>query len=486
MALDQDACYEALRSKDARFDGQFFVGVSSTGIYCRVVCHARLPKRENCTFYETAAQAEAAGYRPCLQCRPELAPGMAPVDSEQTLARKAARLLKENCRDIDDLETFAGKLGYTGRHLRRAFNEEFGVSPQQYLQTCRLLLAKQLLGSTRLPIAQVAEAAGFGSQRRFNDAFKQHYSLVPSEMRRRGANAEDGGCVVLELGYRPPYQWQRILDFLEMRAIPGVETVRERTYYRTVRLSLKEGDEVFGWLSVQPVPGKNIVRISVSPSLLGSLPQVIARIRHQFDLDCDPCAIAEGMRSFNEICPGRFLPGTRVPGCFDVYEMCVRAVLGQQISVKGASTLAGRVATAVGTPLETGISGLTHMFPSPQQILDLGRHADELLGSLGIIGRRVDTILVLAGVLGRGEIDLAYGSDPAEVIPALEGLPVIGPWTAQYITMRTTGYPDAFPSTDLEVKKALAPRTQKEIDKLTRAWSPWRAYAAMSLWSSDH
>lgn len=485
MILDQDACYEALRSKDARFDGQFFVGVSSTGIYCRVVCRARLPKRENCTFYETAAQAEAAGYRPCLQCRPELAPGMAPVDAEQTLARKAARLLKENCRDIDDLEAFAGKLGYTSRHLRRAFNDEYGVSPVQYLQTCRLLLAKHLLASTHLPIAQVAEAAGFGSQRRFNDAFKQHYGLVPGEMRRRGSNAEEDGYIVLELGYRPPYQWQRLLDFLEMRAIPGVEAVREGVYYRTARIALKGGSEALGWLSVQPVPGKNTARISVSSSLLGVLPQVIGRIRHQFDLDCDPSAIAESMHSFNQICPGRFIPGTRVPGCFDTYEMCVRAILGQQVSVKGASTLAGRVAAAVGTPLETGIDGLTHAFPSPQHVLKMGSRANELLGSLGIIGRRVDAILMLAGVFDRGEIDLSYGSDPAQAISALEALPGIGPWTAQYIVMRTTGYPDAFPSTDLEVKKTLAPRTQKEIEETAHAWSPWRSYAVMSLWSSD-
>lgn len=486
MAIDQDACYEALRSKDARFDGKFFVGVSSTGIYCRSVCKAKLPKRANCTFFETAAQAEAAGYRPCLQCRPESAPGMAPVDSERALARRAARLLKEDCDSSFNMASFAGKLGYTDRHLRRAFIEEFGVSPNQYLQTCRLLLAKQLLQSTDLPIAQVTSAAGFGSQRQFNTAFKKHYGLVPSSMRRRRAGTDDPNAIELELAYRPPFAWDRLLAFLELRAIPGVEAVVDGAYWRTARISCVEGDEASGWISVRPDVEHDRAIVTVSTSLLGALPQVIGRVRHQFDLDCDPKSIALGLDGFAKRFPQNFLIGTRLPGCFDAFEMCVRAILGQQISVKGASTLAGRVARSLGRPIETPVEGLAFTFPSASDIVALGDAGEDELGSLGIVGARCRTICRLADELASGALDLGYGADPESTIPALEALPGIGPWTAQYIAMRATGYPDAFPSTDLGVKKALDPLSKREIEDVAEGWRPWRSYATMSLWSEPH
>ena len=486
MAIDQDACYEALQSKDARFDGKFFVGVSSTGIYCRSVCKAKLPKRENCTFFETAAQAEAAGYRPCLQCRPESAPGMAPVDSERALARRAARLLKEDCGSSFNMASFAGKLGYTDRHLRRAFTEEFGVSPNQYLQTCRLLLAKQLLQSTDLPIAQVASAAGFGSQRQFNTAFKKHYGLVPSSMRRRRAGTDDPNAIELELAYRPPFAWDRLLAFLELRAIPGVEAVVDGAYWRTARISCVEGDEASGWISVRPDVEHDRAIVTVSTSLLGALPQVIGRVRHPFDLDCAPTSIALGRDGVATRFRPNFLIGTRLPGCFDAFEMCVRAILGQQISVKGASTLAGRVARSLGRPIETPVEGLAFTFPSASDIVALGNAGEDELGSLGIVGARCRTICRLADELASGALDLGYGTDPESTIPALEALPGIGPWTAQYIAMRATGYPDAFPSTDLGVKKALDPLSKREIEDVAEDWRPWRSYATMSLWSEPH
>lgn len=482
MALDQDACYEALKSKDVRFDGQFFVGVSSTGIYCRPVCHAKLPKRENCTFFESAAQAEAAGYRPCLQCRPELAPGMAPVDSERTLAKRAARLLREECGSPVDFESLAGRLGYTDRHLRRAFAEEFGVTPNQYLQTCRLLLAKQLLTTTDLKVSHVAQMVGFGSTRQFNDVFKKHYNLTPSSL-RRGRRAPEGDEVVVELDYRPPFAWDRLLAFLDLRAIPGVEAVRDGAYHRAVHLPDGRGGTVRGWISVSPMKRRNRVAVRVSSSLLGVLPQVIARVRRQFDLDCNPIAIDEGLQGFAAQFPDAYLPGTRLPGCFDAFEMCVRAVLGQQISVKGASTLAGRVAESLGTPIESPIEGIRCTFPSAEDVAGLGDGVQDALGSLGIVGARTRTIGALARALSEGSLDLSYGADPDAVIPALVELPGIGPWTAQYVSMRATANPDAFPSTDLGVKKALDGLSQKEIEAAAEAWRPWRSYATINLWS---
>lgn len=485
MSLDQDACYEALKAKDARFDGRFFVGVSSTGIYCRPVCTAKLPKRENCTFFATAAEAEAAGFRPCLQCRPEIAPGMAPVDSERTLAKRTARYLKEHCSEPLNLEDVAAKHGYTSRHVRRAFEEGFGVTPLQYLRTCRLLLAKQLLASTDIPIAQISGIAGFGSVRSFNDAFKKHYGIRPSGMRRRPKSGGNEGTIQLELGYRPPFAWERLLAFLEMRAIPGVEAVQEGAYWRTVRLPAPSGTaELRGWISVRPDEEHDRALVTLSSSLFEVIPQVIERIRHQFDLDADPLAIAEGLAAFEERFPNKLLVGTRLPGCFDAFEMCTRAVLGQQISVKGASTLAGRVAKAYGQPIETPLPALTHGFPSAADIAALGDGAQDALGSLGIVGARTRTIAALARALETGELDLSYGADPAETVPALEAMPGIGPWTAQYIAMRATGFPDAFPSTDLGIKKALDPLTPKEIEAVAEAWRPWRSYATMSLWSA--
>lgn len=486
MPLDHDACYEALKAKDARFDGRFFVGVASTGIYCRPVCTAKLPKRENCTFFTTAAEAEAAGFRPCLQCCPECAPGMAPVDAQRSLAGKAARLLDERCAEAIDMTAFAASLGYTDRHLRRAFAQEFGVTPLQYLQTRRLLLAKQLLASTDMSIAHIAKAAGFGSVRQFNTAFKSRYGLVPSGMRHQPKRAHGEGAITISLGYRPPYAWERILAFLEMRAIPQVEAVVDGAYWRTVHLPAREGDEVLrGWISVRPDDGCASALVTISETLLDAIPQCIARIRHLFDLDCHPVAIQEGLAAFSRRFPGKLVPGTRLPGCFDAFEMCTRAVLGQQISVKGASTLAGRVANAFGHPVDAPISELSRTFPGAADIVALGDEAPDALGALGIVGARTRTISALARALEAGELDLSYGADPDVTVPELEKLPGIGPWTAQYIAMRATGYPDAFPSTDLGIKKALDPLSKKEIEAVGETWRPWRSYATMSLWSGD-
>ncbi|MRR55518.1 MAG: DNA-3-methyladenine glycosylase 2 family protein [Deltaproteobacteria bacterium] len=477
--------YAALKAKDARFDGRFFVGVLSTKIYCRPVCRAKLPKAENCTFHATAAAAEKAGFRPCLLCRPELAPGTAIVDATAALVLRAARLLEENCGSGQSIEELAIQLGCTGRHLRRAFTAEFNVSPVQYLQTCRLLLGKQLLTETDLSVLEVAMAAGFGSLRRFNDLFKKRYRLAPSALRRQPpGETRHNSTITLALGYRPPYQWQQMLDFLALRAIPGVEIIRKGEYLRTVNLVTGEQRHVSGWIRVGHRPLGNVLTVTVDSALLPVVPQLLARIRHLFDLYCDPYAVYEVLAPMNSIRPDLCTPGTRLPGCFDTFEMVVRAVLGQQITVKAASTLAARLVEAYGAPIRTEIDGLTHAFPSPEDILALDGPIDKHLGPLGIIKVRARTIFELARAFVREEIKFNFCTEPEIETKKLMAIPGIGPWTAQYIALRAMGWTDAFPHTDYGVKKALAPRTANEILSLAETWRPWRSYATVNLWNS--
>lgn len=482
---DNRAWYAAFKAKDARFDGRFFVGVSSTGIYCRPVCPAKLPKEENCTFYESAAEAEHAGYRPCLMCRPELAPGAAPIDATSALVRKAARLLEENCGNGQNLDSYITRLGYSDRHLRRAFTTEFKVSPVQYLQTCRLLLAKNLLTDTDLSVLDVAMAAGFGSLRRFNDLFKKQYRMPPTALRKQSAIKKgNDGNVTLALGYRPPYQWRQITNFLAQRAIPGVEIVNEAGYTRTVHYVTGEQKNIYGWIRVGHRPEKNALTVTASSDLLPALPHLLARVRNLFDLYCYPDAVYETLSTMNNIRSGLCVAGTRLPGCFEPFELTVRAVLGQQITVKAARTLAGRLAAAYGTPVETGLEGLTHTFPSALEITALSGDISDHLGPLGITRSRALTIMSLAQKISNGELDFSLCVQPEDEMKKLMSVPGIGAWTAHYIAMRAMGWPDAFPHTDHGVKKALAPMSGDEILKTAEAWRPWRSYATVNLWNS--
>lgn len=483
--IDPYGYYAALKARDARFDGRFFVGVSSTRIYCRPICRARLPKQENCTFFSTPAEAEQAGYRPCLLCRPELAPGRSVMDATAVLAHRAARLLEEDCGSGQSLERLAGRLGCTSRHLRRVFSDEYHVSPVQYLQTCRLLMAKSLLTDTDLPISDIAMSAGFGSLRRFNDLFKTHYRLSPSQFRKGIPGRE--ACrseITLHLGYRPPYRWQELIDFLAMRAIPGVEAVRDGAYLRTVRLVTEGEEDAHGWIRVANDAKRNLLNVTLSSTLLPHVPLVLARIRHLFDLESDPSAIDEVLAPMSNLVPGLPVPGMRVPGCFDAFETTVRAVLGQQVTVKAASTLAARMVSAYGTPLATGIEGLTHAFPTPERILELGSPLSDRLGPLGITAARAGTIQALASSYVHGSIDFSPSAHPETEMEKLLALAGIGPWTAHYLAMRVMGWPDAFLETDHGVKKALSPRTRQEIRELAEAWHPWRSYATINLWNS--
>ena len=477
--------YAALKAKDARFDGRFFVGVSSTGIYCRPICPAKLPRKENCTFYETAAAAEQAGYRPCLMCRAELAPGAAPIDATSALALKAARLLEENCGSGQNIEEYVHRLGCSDRHLRRAFAAAFKVSPVQYLQTCRLLIAKNLLTDTDLPVTDIAMAAGFGSLRRFNDLFKTQYHLSPTALRKQVSSQKGNGRkVTLILGYRPPYQWRQILVFLAQRAILGVEAVDDDSYMRTVHYVNGKQKHVYGWLRVGHHPQKNALTVTVCSALLPALPHLLARVRNLFDLYCYPDAVYETLSAMNDITPGLCVPGARLPGCFEPFEMIVRAVLGQQITVKAASTLAGRLAKTYGTPVETDLEGLTHTFPSAHDLASLSGDIADHLGPLGITRVRANTIFALAQKIVHGELDFTSCVQPEAEIKKLMSIPGIGAWTAQYIALRAMGWPDAFPHTDHGVKKALAPLSENEILEMAEAWRPWRGYATINLWNS--
>lgn len=485
LVMNSAGLFAAYKAKDIRFDGRFFIGISSTGIYCRPVCKARQPKAENCTFYSTAAEAEQAGYRPCFLCRPELAPGSSITDASEMLVCRAGRLLEESCGSGQSLKELARRLGYTDRHLRRVFTAKYNVSPVQYLQTCRLLLAKNLLTDTNLSVLDIAMAVGFGSLRRFNDLFKSRYHLSPTTLRKRiSEEKKQNADITLSLSYRPPYRYKEILNFLAGRAILGVEVVRNNEYFRTVCLQNAGKQPIYGWIKISHTPKKNALAVTLSEALLPVLPQVLTKVRRLFDLCCDPESIYETLAPMNKIRPGLCVLGTRLPGSFNSFEMAIRAVLGQQITVKAAGTLAGRLVATFGTPIKTNVEGLTHIFPSPKDILVLDEPIENHLGPLGIIATRARTICELAKAFEQGDIDFDLPADPEVEIKKLLAIPGIGNWTAQYIAMRTMEWTDAFLETDVGIRKALEPHSKKELLQIAEAWRPWRSYATINLWNS--
>ena len=477
MKINDETCYRALVARDTRFDGLFYVGVTTTGIYCRPICSARTPSPGRCRFFSNSALAEQEGFRPCLRCRPELAPGHAPVDAVPRMARAAARRIEAGAlNDGRGLERLAQDLGTSTRQLRRAVCREFGVSPVELAQTQRLLLAKQLLTESSLPIIQVAFASGFESVRRFNALFRSHYRLTPTRM-RRATTRRGGDCVRLTLAYRPPLAWPELLRFLQGRATQGVEHVDGDTYARTAVV----GDHR-GWLKVRPNAGQNTLSIEVATSLVPALPEVLARVKSLFDLHARPDVIASHLADDSRL--GRVAarcPGLRVPGAFDGLELVVRAILGQRVSVKAATSLAGRLVGRLGEPIETPVAALHRLFPSPARLAAV----DEAeLKSLGISGSRAATIRAVAQAVLVGQIDLEPSPDPERVIAKLQELPGIGDWTAQYIAMRALRWPDAFPAGDLGLLKAMGEKSVQRLRDTSESWRPWRAYAAMYLWES--
>ncbi|MDP3521997.1 MAG: Ada metal-binding domain-containing protein [Hydrogenophaga sp.] len=495
-SLDPDACYLALKARDNRFDGVFFTGVTSTGIYCRPVCRVRTPKADNCRFFGHAAQAEAAGFRPCLRCRPELAPASgnhvaawSTEDASQLLALDAARLL----RDAADGHTEAGsvaqvaqRLGVSERHLRRIFTAHWGTSPLQYVQTLRLLSAKLLLTDTRLPVSTVAALSGFASQRRFHAAWHERYGLNPLQLRLRPgtgtATAGDtSGGFQFKLAYRPPLDVAHLLSFLGQRAMVGVEWVDMAQAQWGSTLTVRQGTQTHaGWVMARFDARQPLVHLQVADGLAPVLRQVLQRVRHVLDLDLQPDRVHAVLHATFPDAAGQ-----RLPGALDGFAQAVRAVLGQQITVKAARTLAQRLVKRWGTPIVTPWPGLTHLFPAPE-VLALTSEQD--LGEQGITRQRQAAIRALALGVASGSLQLDTAAPPAATMAALKALPGIGDWTAHYIAMRALHWPDAFPAGDVALHHALGlshlglREATREAERRAQAWRPWRAYAVVRAW----
>lgn len=480
-ALDREACYRALQTRDARFDGVFYVGVLSTGIYCRPICPAGPPKLENCTFLPSAAAAHQRGFRPCRRCRPELSPGVAGWRGTANTVYRALNLISEGALNEGNVDALADRLGVTARHLRRLFHRHVGATPIAVAQTNRILLALKLLGETPLAMTDVAMAAGFGSIRRFNAVMHGLYGKPPSQLQSTESPvADEAAGVTIKLPFSPPYDWRAMIDFLALRAMPGVEAVESARYRRTFDI-----DGAQGIVEVRQGENDDHLLATIWTNNIASLGGVIARLRRLFDLDADMAAIDAYLASDSSLAARvRARPGVRVPGAWGDFEVAVRAVLGQQVTVKGATTLAGRLVAAAGRPLDRRIdtaAGSVHtIFPTPATVASLD------LTRIGLIRSRADTLRAL----GRALVDEPDLLRPfgalEETIEKLVSVPGIGPWTAHYIAMRVLREPDAFPASDVGLLRAFETSsgrpTPRQLLERAEAWRPWRAYAAMRLW----
>jgi AraC family transcriptional regulator of adaptative response / DNA-3-methyladenine glycosylase II len=482
MTLHDDAAYRAITTHDARFDGRFFVGVTTTRIYCRPVCRVRLPRRENCRFFSNAALAESHGFRPCLRCRPELAPGLSLMDSSQALAQQAARTIEQAAHDGSELSMprLAARLGVTDRHLRRIFQQHVGVAPIDYLTTQRLLMAKQLLTDTALPVTQVALASGFSSLRRFNAAFVERYRMNPSALRRDSASDEAPAApqvaLKLRLAYRPPYQHDAMVSFFATRALAGVESCDAHGMRRTIALPHR-GQTLSGWIAWRFVPLRHEIELAIAPELAPAAGALVQRTRQALDLDADPASIDAALA----VMPFEPRPGLRLPGSFDGFETAARVVLGQQVTVKAARTLTMRLIERFGTPLKTPFDDLQRLFPQPEAIAQ----ADpETIGTLGIVRQRVGALQALARAVCDGSLELHRAAPLQDTLHRLRALPGFGEWTAQLIAMRVLAWPDAFPASDIGVLNALGTRDIVLAAQQAQTWQPWRSYAVMRLWQS--
>ena len=478
LQFDPTVLERARLSRDPRFDGKFFIAVTSTGIYCRPICPASpSPRRGNVRYFISAAAAAEAGFRPCLRCRPEAAPGTPAWLGTSAVVRRALRLINEGALDEASVGEFAARVGVGARHLDRLFLQHVGASPLAVAQTRRLHFAKRLIDESDLPMTQIALAAGFGSLRRFNDAFQKAYGRPPRELRRerreppaRGAGDE----VALALSYRPPYDWNHLRDFLALRATPGVERVDAQSYGRLIRT-----DAGHAVIQVQPLRGKDALQLRVHGAPAAALFQIATAARRVFDLSADPTLLAAGLESDPLLRPlVRRRPGIRIPGTWDAFECAVRAVLGQQVTVAAARTLAGRLVERTGEAVTTAVAGLERLFPTPQAL------AAASLDGLGLTGARINALKSLAAAVIDGRV--AFDRPADEVVASLVELPGIGEWTAQYIALRALGEPDAFLVADLVVRRmaagGAAALTAKELERRAESWRPWRGYAVMHLW----
>ena len=483
MLRESKTLYKALRARDSRFDGLFFVGVKSTGIYCRPVCTVRPPKEINCTFYKTAQEAEQAGYRPCLRCRPELAPGNAPVDNSQRVAHLIMRRIEEGIAEEEGagLEVIAREFDLSSRQIRRIIQKELGVPPIQLILTRRLLLAKQLLTETKLPVIEIAFASGFTSLRRFNDAFTTRYGMPPTRLRKKAVERADdvngADPLTLQLAYRPPYDWTGTLEFLKTRELKRVEWVGDDFYARTVRLGDKKG-----WIRVKHFAKKNALLLELSHELVTVLPALLNRVRDLFDLNARPDEISRQLRKDKVLAASvKANPGLRVPGAFNGFELGLRAILGQQVTVKAATTVACRFAEAFGEPIVTPFPELDRLSPESARI---ARASVDDVAALGVTGTRAKCIIALAQAQKEFSLESGAHHNPDATIARLAELPGIGQWTAHYIAMRAMRWPDAFPKEDIAVRKNLGGVTAREAEEMSQAWRPWRSYAVLHIWKN--
>jgi len=477
MDLNPDRYYEALKARDARFDGIFFVGVSTTGIYCRPICAVRMPGRDRCTFYPNAANAEAAGYRPCLRCRPELAPGAAAVDAVRRVSDQAVSRIEAGALSDASIEELAAEFGVSSRQLRRVVKQEYGVTPVELAQTRRLLLAKQLITDTQLRMIDVAFASGFSSVRRFNHLFQTRYKLNPTTLRRQRSHDTKSTFITLKLGYRPPLAWPALGKFLAARGAPSIERLENNRYLRTVRI-----DQQKGWIAAIPDARQNLLCVEVSPDLLPVLMQLRAQLRHLFDLDANPAIIESHLISDKYFAPLiKATPGLRIPGTVDGFEVALRAVLGQQISVKAATTIYGRFADFFGEVIKTPFDGLDRLAPTAEVIANASL---QQIIDRGLTQRRAQTVQTLAQAVTNKTLLLQPVKSLEEITGKLQAIPGIGPWTIQYIAMRALANPDAFPDSDLALLKAMQLKRPAQLKAAAKQWQPWRAYAAMHIWNS--
>jgi AraC family transcriptional regulator, regulatory protein of adaptative response / DNA-3-methyladenine glycosylase II len=474
MNIDHRVCSQARLSRDARFDGRFFIGVKGTRIYCRPICPVRTVKEENVQYFPTAAAAAEAGYRPCLRCRPEASPGTPAWAGSSTTVSRALRLISESALEEENVDAFAARLGIGSRQLRRLFVQHLGACPTAVARTRRLHFAKKLIDETLLPMGEIALASGFGSVRRFNAAFRTTYGRTPTQIRRLAhfASAQPENEYLFRLHFRPPFQWAALLRFLGRRTIPGVEAVEESCYRRTISLNGQSGS-----LNVSLDEIGSALQVHISFPEPRWLFLIVERLRRMFDLGADPHEIATRLTVDPELATRtKAMPGLRVPGCWDGFELAVRAILGQQISVAGANTLAGRLVRAFGTPISGGPPPLTHLFPSPQDL------AEADIARVGLPQKRAETIRALARAVHDGRIVFSSVANIEVFQSRLCELPGIGCWTAQYIAMRALGDPDAFPGSDLGLLRSASMSNERELAQRAESWRPWRAYAAMYLW----
>jgi len=476
MELDRQLCSRARLARDARFDGRFFIAVLTTGIYCRPICRTRSSKETNVRYFPTAAAAAEAGFRPCLRCRPECSPGCPAWAGTQTTVARALRLISETGLEDGGVEGLAEHLGVGARHLRRLFLRHLGASPSAVAQTRRLHFAKQLIDETALPMLQVAVAAGFGCARRFNDAIRKVYHRTPTQIRRlaRQTVKQPENAYLFHLDFRPPYNWQRMLEFLAARATPGVEHVQAGRYRRSIFLNGHQG-----YLEVGLEVERNALSVCVQFDDPRALFFIIGRVRAMFDLSADWSLIAKALRADALLARSvQAEAGLRVPGCWNGFELTTRAILGQQVSVKAATTLAGRIAAAFGQRFSPA-AGLTHLFPTSEIL------ADADLTRVGLTRARGETIRAFARAVCDGRVRFEGVVDDRALRAQLREVPGIGKWTVEYVAMRALCDPDAFPAGDLHLRRKAGGCTERELESRSESWRPWRAYATMLLWQGS-